>query len=253
MNSIELIQLNKKLEKLSSFLSKEKERRTEDEIMDWVSNCVAFFSRLGINDVIISDFIKFYRPIDEEDGAFSSKRVMGNFEQNTFSRSYKNIAGSYLAEIAFISAKNILSRKEEEERLVPVWLISVFGEKKYSGIKSSLMLIEKCYENKDSDGITKNSIVLLECILDLDNILAKKDTLSKKLKELLSNNVLLGNFGVSKEFIVSLDNIRLVRNIKSVHKTKDINYNIPFLVSVNNAYLVILFLEIAAATGSIIN
>jgi len=252
MNGSELQQLNKKLKKLSVFLLEDK-RRTEDEIMFWVSDCVAFFSLLKINDVIISDFIKFYKPIEEKEGPFPIKRIMGNFENKVLSSYYDNVAGSYLAEIAFNSAKSILSRKQEDERLVPNWLIRIFSDKKYSGLKSSLVLLETSYENNDSDGIIKNSIVLLECILDLDSTLSKKETLSKKLRELLSNQILLGNFGVSKEFIVSLDNIRLVRNIKSVHKTKDINYNIPFLVSVNNAYLVILFLEIATATGSIIN
>lgn len=252
MNSIELIQLSKKLKQLSLFLSKDKVW-TEDEIMSWVSSCVAFFSRIGVNDVIISDFIKFYKPIEEDKGPFSKKRTMGNFESNDVFASYMKVAESYLAEIAFISARSILSRKKEDERLVPGWLINVFNHKKYSGIKSSLTLIESSYENNDSDGIIKNSIVLLECILDLDNILVKKDALSKKLRELLSNQALLGNFGVSKEFVVSLDNIRLVRNIKSVHKTRDISYNIPFLVSVNNAYLIILFLEIVTATGILIN
>lgn len=252
MNSIELKQLNKKMEKLLSFLSEDK-RRSENEIMVWISDCVALFSGLGVNSVIISNFIKFYKPEDTGAGLMNVTRIIGNFDKTGFEKTYRNSYQSYSAEIAFASAKSILSRKQEDKRLVHNWLIDSFEDGKYNGIKSSLILIETGYENKDSDSIIKNSLTLLECILDLDIALSEKKNLSYKLTELLSNETLRKNFGVSKEFVIALNDGRLIRNIKSVHKKKDINYDIPFLVAINNAYLVILLLEITLATGNFIS
>ena len=58
-------------------------------------------------------------------------------------------------------------------------------------------------------------------------------------------------FGVPKEFCYALNNSRLLRNIKSVHKTRPMRYDIPFLVVLGSAYLIIMFLEMTIATGVI--
>ncbi|MCK5062151.1 hypothetical protein KAR28_06435 [Candidatus Parcubacteria bacterium] len=261
MNRTKIKQMKTALKSLETHLEGQTYITTKDMNI-WVSHCVAFFSRIGVNDVIISDFIKYYSPVISKDEKYPGismykTKKMGNFESTTGgsgdTEAYNKVNESYLSSIAFLTAKNIIQRMEEEERMVPLWIIKELKkERKFLSISSSLNLIEKNYEDRNSDGIIKNAITLLEGILNLDDDVKKIKELSKKLKKLLNDKDKLKKFGISKEFVFALDNSRLVRNIKSVHKTKPMKYDIPFLLATNNAFLIILFLEIVLSSELII-
>lgn len=254
MNKIENEQLKNKLDDLTKFLARNDV--LEEDIVAWVSDCVSIFSQLKIPAIIISDFINYYKPRENNPETIAEVRVMGNFEKNKFhnlNNFYKPKYRSYLSYIAFKVAKNILKKIEEEERVVPFWLIkNLLDKREYSNILSSLNLIEQNYEDNDGDGIVKNSIALLENILDLHGDLKIKDTLSNKLRTAINSPEIMEKFGVTKEFVYALDNSRLVRNIQSTHKRKKTNYDIPFLVAVSSAYLIILMLEITISTGELV-
>jgi len=252
MNQIEIKQLEKELEALEGFL--DEDVHFEDEIIHWVSSCAEFFLRVGLNDIVISAFINFYLLKKEKrnTGILSYQvKKMGNFEVGELSYAYEKIEESYMAKVAFTIARGILKQKEEEERLVPIWIIrQLSNENIYQNIVSSLELIEENYQDKNADGLLKNSITLLENILDLDTELSG-EKLNKKIKELIKNDEKKELFGIGKEIVFALDNSRLVRNIKGVHKTRPMKYDIPFLIAVSNAYLVILMLEMALSCGEV--
>lgn len=229
-----------------------------------------FFSKLKINNLIITKFIDFYWPkyIEEETEeskllssqtliprTYETKRKLGNYDATTTPHCLKE-CDSYLATIAFLMANENITKMEEELKIIPSWLIREFEDKKtYSNILSRLILIEKNYENKDADAILKNSITLLENILDLNTEVERKGNISKKIKYLMGkeNNEQLKKFGVKKEFMEAFNNFRIIRNTESVHTEASIKYDIPFLVAVSNAYLVILLLKFTLATGELIS
>lgn len=255
MNKIEIEQLEKEINYLDNFFEKEKIFH-ENKIIEWIAHCVALFSKIKVNNEIISNFLKFF-------GGFRTKRNETNFGMNSiiyefgpFSKSqmtdYYELTGSlYYKKIAFTSARAILKSKQEEEKLVPSWLIKNLSDKKYSNLISSLELIEKSYQDKNADGLVKNSLTLLDSVLNFDSKLKKKEP-KGKLNCLIDNENERKKFGVSKDFVTALNNNRVIRNEEVIHKDLPLKYNIPFLVSLSFAHLVLLFLEITITTGKII-
>ncbi|MDF1498750.1 MAG: hypothetical protein P1P85_05385 [Patescibacteria group bacterium] len=249
MNKIEIEQLEKEINHLDNFFE-------ENKIIEWIAHCVALFSKIKVNNEIISNFLKFF-------GGFRIRKNEMNFGINSviyefgpFSKSQKDnhyeLTGSlYYKKIAFTSARVILKSKQEEEKLVPRWLIKELPIKKYSNLISSLELIEKSYQDKSADGLVKNSLTLLDSILNLDNKLKEKEPRGK-LNCLIDNKNEREKFGVSRDFVTALNNNRVIRNEEVIHKDLPIKYNIPFLVSLSFAHLVLLFLEITITTGKII-
>lgn len=254
MNKLRLEHLYSRINELSQFMDK---KRTQAEIISWVAECVSLFTEIGVNDSIISNFINFFHPRKEDSSGLPMglgvDHYMGTFKLSSGGL-YVSEAGSYLAEIGFISARSVLERLSDEERLVPSWLFMYFKENtKYSHISSSLELIEDAYQARNCDSIIKNSRTLLSSILNLEPKLGGRD-LGPQLNSIIDGKggVLLSRFGVSKDMIIGLNFSRLIRNTKVDHKDLPMQYNIPFAVAVSNASLVITFLEITMAAGNII-
>lgn len=266
--------LYQRLEKLEEVFNS-KTSYTSEYVIRWVAECVAFFTELNLSNEIIQGFMKTFEhdPPTDDVYAFMSHGQkddkIGPFKKatHTYSDEYsldsgnsfslakfkKNSSRIYYVHIAFTSAHHAIQKIEEGDALVPRHLTIFFADKKeYSNIASSLNLLEKAYQEKNSDGLVKNGMTLLESILDLDQVLKGKDKLSLKLRSLLTDKSLSDKFGVEKEFIFALDNNRLIRNHKSAHKNKPIKYDIPLLVSLGVAYLVLIFLEIAISRDELI-
>lgn len=266
--------LYQRLEKLEEVFNS-KTSYTSEYVIRWVAECVALFTELHLSTEIIQGFMKTFEhdpPVenpysfmdrgqkDDKIGPFKKGTHIHGGEYsldsgNSFSleRFKKNSSRIYYVHIAFTSAHHAIQKIEEGDALVPKHLLTFFIDKKdYSNIASSLSLLEKAYQEKNSDGLVKNSVTLLENILDLEPALKKKDKISLKLRALLTDKALSDKFGVEKEFIFALDNNRLIRNHKSAHKNKPIKYDIPLLVSLGVAYLVLIFLEIAISRDELI-
>lgn len=77
MNKTEIKKIDNKLKKLGEF-TKDKKEFTENEIIDWISDCVTIFSEIGVNRVVIDDFLKFY--------TFGSKNLRGEQGNCAFAR-----------------------------------------------------------------------------------------------------------------------------------------------------------------------
>ncbi|MFZ2969795.1 MAG: hypothetical protein WA063_01460 [Minisyncoccia bacterium] len=236
-----------------------------EQIINWVSNCVAFFSSIEVNESIISGFMRTFEEKEKKSGDLMNvSTFIGPFQSlssgglytirngNDYWRSGNIHAEMVYINIAFQAAENILNNLEESERLIPKSLINFFKDKpEYSQISSSLELMEQNFENKDAVGLSEKAIALLGSILNLESTLAGKD-LSKQMRQIQSTQVLKDKFGVRKEVITALDNSRILRNYLSSHKNIPIEYNVPFAVSLGIAYLVIMFLQITMATGILI-
>lgn len=257
-------QLQTELKDLLGFL--EKDSVSDIEVIRWVSHCAAFFTKIHMQESVISSFLGMFAPFplsEKNEGTPSFASYIGPFVRGSGDGGYSYRKRSLMSlqsvrarmiyvDVAFETAKVIIEDFEESQQLVPKSLITFFEKQvSYSHIYSSLKLMEQNFVARDADGLSKNSMTLLESILELESTLKGKD-LSMKLRNLCADPKLLNQFGVRKEIIHSLDNSRLVRNQLSAHKDIPIEYNIPFAVALGMAYLVVMFLQITMATGILI-
>ncbi len=257
-------ELKKQLISLREFL--DKDTYSAEEIVDWVSGCVAFFSAIGVSDVIVSGFMKSFEYTEHAAAntmiIFSTN--IGPFIGDLDTKVYrKKEDWTYLSKgnihsetiylkIAFKTAESIISNFEEAQRLVPKSLVAFFSEKpEFSQIYSSLVLLEQNFKDRDSISLATNAIALLGSILNLETSLVGRD-LSNQLRQLQSNASTIAKFGVRGEVIFALDNSRILRNHLASHKNVPIEYNVPFAVALGTAYLIIMFLQITMATGILI-
>lgn len=231
----------------------------EDELLGWVLQCVSLFTELKINDEIIRGFMDtfefdisedhlkkigpFFYHYDwdkEKESGYSLRGILIHFKYPSQDIYYVNLAFNAIAAVI----RNI----EDENRLVIKPIINSLSKfTEYKHIVSSLELMEKYYQDKDADGLIKNSLTLLDSIFELEQQLSSKD-LCNKLRTICADIQLMKNFGISKELVFALDNDRLIRNVLT-HKKLPIKLNIPFLVSLGCAYLVIMVLESAMYAG----
>ena len=255
----------KRLHKLEDYLNSKSEFE-EQEVALWVASCVDLFCELELNDQIVQGFMKTFEFEPEEDASFvfsrsmSETRKMGPLKKTGHSHGHLYISlrsqqsdKIYYAKIAFTVARTTISKIAEQEDIIPKWLLTTFkGKTTHQNIASSLELLQKAILAKDADGVIKNSGTLLENILDLETALKPKD-LSQKLKALFADESMRTRFGIQKEFVFALDNSRLVRNQKVIHKSRSLKYEIPFLIAITGAYLVVMLLEFTISTGKLIS
>lgn len=256
-------ELRKQLEELRLFLEPDI-KRSANEIVNWVSKCVAFFAAIEMNESIIQGFMRAFetKEMATSDGVLISSNL-GPFQAthdphfsprvftSIYDKEYAHDEILYIR-IAFQTARNIIEKSEDAERLIPKSLVNFFTERtQYSHISSSLELLEQNFENKDSSGMIANSMTLLGSILDLDQTLKGKE-LSLQLKNIRANKELMEKFGLRAEIQSALDNSRILRNNLASHKSLAIEYNIPYAVALSAAYLVIFVLKIVMAEGELI-
>ena len=202
MNNIEIEQYNEKLKELGHFIVS-KDEFIEKEIINWIADCVVVFSEIGVNGIIIDDFLKFCGYKTEKIKVTESMLIIQNSHhkqyvevkhlgpfreivEDTGSRiptiptvrhgCYKLHDSSYYVRVAFAAAQAIFKKKIEEEKIVHNWIINYFSDDKYSHVLASLELIEKAYQDRNSDGLLSNTITLLDSILNFDNELKEKKT-----------------------------------------------------------------------------
>lgn len=271
MNNLQIEQFNKRLSELGKFTQGHEVRYKESEIIDWIADCVNIFYEIGIDSVIIRNFLDHFRSKTDK---IEFRDIMGKKESETvktigpfreevsegmsgfrrYRSGYYILAGSfYYAKIAFSAARNALKNKIEEKRIVPLWLISSIGaQERLRHIASSLELIESKYEQKDAFSLVTESITLLDSVLNLDTDLRTKDSIGGKLNSLIENEAKRQTFGVSKDLVVGLNCGRILRNEKVIHKDKPLKYDIPFLIATSFAYLVLFFVECAILNGKVV-
>jgi hypothetical protein len=269
MENLKIKQLQNKLEEQWFFFDKDKIKNgySEEAILNWITDTVVLLNEIGVNELIIKNLMEkfeinyFQKKINlygydtdiiecRKFGPFVSEKCAGIWGKYKYFDSGK----IFYINIAYRSARTILKRGLEEERIIPRWLINELESKgKYKNIVSSLELIETKYENKDPIDLTKNVIILLENIIDLEPLL--KDSgkqIGGKLNTLVENKDILNKFGANDDIVRALSNSRVIRNVYT-HKEAEIKYDIPFLVACSFAYLAIIFLEITISTGELIN
>jgi len=264
---LKLIDLKKQLVDLEKFINSGT-IFTKDQLYNWLTRCVALFSYIGLNEVIIKLFLDSFKPLSKSstyslDDIFDRDPIsIGPFKKQNESTPFYELPKSYFGDIkieemypikiAFESATYMLEQKADEERLVSKSIVNILSEnEKYLHVVSSLNALQKAYENKDSEKLSSSAITLLDSILNLEPTLKAKKEISQKLRFLNTNSLTREKFGISKEVIYALDNSRIIRNYKSIHKSLPLKYDIPFLVGTSYAYLVLFFLEVVLSTGKL--
>lgn len=253
--------LKQELEQLKAFGKNEKYRA--EQIYNWVSNCVAFFSSIGMNESIIAGFMSTFEDKTERKntslvlepskiGPFTDHSSGYVLSHDIFDDDSVHKKSVYL-KIAFTTADKIIENLEDVGRLAPKPLMEFFkGRTDLSHISSSLELMEQNFETKDSAALLDNVITLLESIFGLEPVLAGKE-LSKQINKVTSDSTLSKKFGdIRPEIFQALHNFRMLRNQLGSHKSVPIQYDIPFAVSLSAAYLAIMFLQLTMATGEVV-
>jgi hypothetical protein len=279
MNGIQIKQFNEKLNELERFAQDTDKTHKESEIIDWISECINVFYEIGVDSVIIRHFLNYFslgstdvevrddfRKLFNRSKEFEKVKNIGPFfeimeDESDFDPNglrvgtgeYSLRGSFYYAKVAFSSARNVLNNKIEERRIVPSWLAECLLENNdVSQLTTSLELIENKYKQRDSHGLTTESVTLLQSVLNLDPDLAKKNRLGGKLNSLIEDKEKRKKFGTSKDLIMGLNCERIIRNEKVIHKDTPLKYELPFMIATSFAYLVLFFVECAILNGKII-
>lgn len=269
MNNLVKKGFENKLKALEEFTEGRNVSYHESEIIDWIADCINTFYAVGVDSIIIRNFLDHFRTKTETievDSGFGRKthqtvNAIGPFREEVLPLGYAMhktgnylLAGSlYYAKVIFSAAKTGLQNKLDEKRIVPLWLIEQMAENEdLKHISSSLELIEDKYEKKDTDGLINEANTLLGSVLNLDPILADKPKIGSKLNSLIENEDSRKLFGVSGDLLKGLNCGRILRNEKIVHKEAPLKYEIPFMIATSFAYLVLYFVECAILHGKIL-
>lgn len=187
-------------------------------------------------------------------------RAIGPFQEEisagygNFRTGHYMLEGSfYYAKVPFSAARNTLKKRIDEKRIVPNWLIDeIQNFDQLRHVASSMELIESKYEQRDAHGLISESNTLLASVLNLDPELSSMKSIGGQLNALIDSEAKREDFGVSQDLLRGLNSGRLIRNGKVAHKNLSIKYELPFLVAVSFAYLVIFFVESAILRGKLI-
>jgi len=252
MDLVEIKNIKTKLEELEERV-KNKGELTVNEIKEWVADCVAIFSLLGISSDIVRGFMNIFEYVGM--GSIPKERIEELNYWISSSRRLGRIKEFFYVNIAFKTARKILEKQGSEEKLVPNHLINFLKENnEYSHLVDSLKSMQSSYGAKDIDSLLDSTTSLLESILNLDddllNIVIKGNrikSIKAKLDKLRGDNKRIEYFGCDEELIGIFYRFRYFRNHKSMHKKigsskiKDPKY--PISTAYSFACLVIYFLH----------
>lgn len=220
----------------------------------WLNECLAIFEFLGISETILEKFILRFDPAQSKSHSYQIKANIGEVTESIHQNSKEINSIEFYRQLVFRVAYKKLALFKEEERLVPSWLITTFSESmKYPNFATLLSAVQDAYAVKNPNLLCINSITLLDNILNLSDEIKDKRKIGQKITPLIENKELREKFGISEDMAKSLNCSRIIRNEKIIHSTANIKNDIPLLVAVGFAYLVIFFLEITLATGELIN
>lgn len=264
-------QLKNKLSELKSFL--DKGSFTEEEIISWVSDCVALFSVIGVSESVISSFLKTFenhlpkeRKVAMEDelglGSNFTAYKYGKHERFFFGPFYKDSSygnytnlfkgGSFIyLDVALRTAEEIINSKVETERIIPKSLIQCFNTEKTQNIKVSLESIESNYQSKDSRGMISPIVTIMDGLLGLLPEMQKMHKVSSKLDELHKQKEICDKYFLNQHIVWSLNTSRLIRNEEIEHQKKQHLGNIPMYEATGYAHLLILFINSVLASGQV--
>lgn len=229
---------------------------TESEILEWVAESVVIFTELNVNDVVVENFLDFFKLKIEYKENETEKRIGPFVTVGSMSKEYwlSNIIDFNHAKIAFGCARKNIEKIENENRLVPKYLSNSFkNDENYKQIGFILESLEDSYVNADVDDIISKSFNLVEEILNIDeDFKNSKIGVKDKLDILIKNPSKREKFGIDNQVIDALNNFRVIRNKKVVHNNMPIKSNIPMISAISIASLSILFLEVVFANNKII-
>lgn len=234
-----------------------KENLNANIIKDWAAECIAIFSYLQVPHEIIRGFMLMF------EYAEGIHKFPGNGGGGTTydywiapARTKDRIKGFYYTNIAFKTARNLLQKVADLERLIPQNLIKLFKNSDYHDISTILESIESSYQANDTDNLIASAQSLLQTIVNLDPTMraCHKDGLKKQLNKLQDrrNQAILDNFGCDAEIICIFYSFRYLRNTTSQHKT-GINFcKLPISIGYGFASLVLYFLYCTMSVGELI-
>jgi hypothetical protein len=266
-------QLKDKLSKLKSFL--DKGNFTEKEIISWASDCVAFFSVIGVSESVISSFLKTFEnhlpkerkvEIDNKldlDTNFAAYKFgkyerffLGPFYKDSIFGNYTNLfkGGSFIyLDVALRTAEEIINSKEDTERLIAKSLVEVFDRVNTQTIKVSLESIESNYQSRDARGMISPLITTITEILNFMPEIQKlkSSNVGSRLKYLYEKKEVYEKYSLNPEVVWALNMSRIIRNEEVDHQKKQHLGNIPMYEAMGCAHLLILFINSVLASGQI--
>jgi len=226
------------------------------EIMMWSANLGMLFKDIGLPDFIIKDFLAVFDVRNDQKNIVHYKERMTQAIRNGKTEGLLSNHIFVPIEIAKCTALVRLEQLEGDHKLVPKWLIEEVGRiPSLNHIYSLLKALQTSFDDKSPEGLCSNANSLLSAILNLHPDLASKEIgtqLQILIDEKNDGKLKLSFGGLSKDFFRGLNNSRLIRNVRTTHSTKSMKHNIPLLVGMASAYLVITLLETTLANGNLI-
>jgi hypothetical protein len=247
----------------------------DDEVGEWISECVVHFTELKIDSSIIShflsslaieekevrienDFGNVYAPGEMNDKKTRLVKKVGPFKTSGLSGYFGFADNLYLnrdglemvsIKVAFKVAEKIIDNYEEEERLIPKTLINIFNTEKMQSIFLSLESVESNFEDGNTKGILTSLVTATSLILDL--IIEVKDIkeVGKKIKKIYEEKKIYSKYSMNRDVLWALNNSRIIRNY-DIHDPNEIN-NTPMHEAVSYAHILVLFINSLLSSGEI--
>lgn len=224
-------------------------------LFEWINKTIAFMQKVKIDPMILNSFISFFCPRQVKVAEYNSYFHEGDYVTKIGPFIYRGRVliynewdskkYSFPPEIGFYNSviKESIKNIVEKENFVPTTLINYLNStKNFSCFGQILENIENYCQKEDSIAIIKECKTLIETILNLDPELRKIKDLKKKLDFIIKTNEIRNNFGVSKDILNSIQNMRVIRNTID-HKDSNLKYNIPLITAFGYVYLTVFFFE----------
>ena len=276
--NIKVNKWRKKHKELFNFLDNKK--ATGEEIRTWISDCVAYFTEIKMQPNIITYFIerfdyydkivelenneKILAPIYEgyHDNRKKTKHEIGigpfpfdgdgyiiKDNNNRLSPKFANKGQMTMISVAFKVAEKLIDDYEDEERIIPKYILNEFNTTKNQKIYISLKSIQESYEKRSSKNILAPIITTTELVCKLIPELDNQKELSKKINKLYSDKLIYEKYKIDKEVIWALNNSRIIRNC-DIHYPQKEN-NTTMFEAVSYCHILILFITGIISSGEI--
>ncbi len=252
-------QLKKELKYVDDFFNQAKLGKSfhGPELREWIIRATTLFSVLKVEPHIVGLFLKGVSFKEEKEkhahGAFVYG-LKGYSLKPSILKTPRNNQDIIYLEIPLNIAKIAINNLEEEEKLIPSYIIKSLSYDKFQLLKISLELIEDKFQKKEWGDIMSPLVQALDQVLNLipEKELQKENSAKAKLETIFVTKDLYTKYVAdNKDIIWSLNNSRVIRNTIEHKKEEYGNLPISQLEVVGYVHLLLILLSTIFASGNV--
>jgi hypothetical protein len=242
--SSKTIRLMETQEELENFLANAKNNTIPgDDIREWIIKGVSHLTEVGVGANIIDLFIDSSKFSEYPPSGFLGFGSHGIFAAHSF-YGYRLKGEPYVLPIrvALGTARMLIEKYEDEERLIPKTLIRIFRKENHQSIKTALESIQSNYETKNVPAMVTSLVSATELICNLIPELSLEKGLGFNLNRLYESKDLIQKYSLNREVLWSLNNARIIRN-DIVHLKENKGIKISFHEAVSYGHIFLIFIN----------